>query len=283
MNQFDFFGFWVPSVLMGLGIAIDVSIATVSKFRDRSMRMTNWTLPIMSTHIVFPAVGYYMFWGLGKQFAFLSPVLGIVGFAFVFAFVYEVVCEAAGKEAVFGISAWLSRVMGLREDDSRRFIAILAVSWDALWSGPAKAAQAIAGRWTTLEVVLSFAIAGLTVAVVAQAALVIARLLRRKKFQSVEQMATWFFWGKHVELSVIGGFGVLSLSEAVLGFGNLYTSVGVAGLSLLLVWRIFRKEIAASSFEEALEAIGEEECDCDDAVVLHKEAPCLKCGRPIAL
>jgi hypothetical protein len=257
-REFDFFSFWLPSILMGVGIAIDVAMATVSKFRDRTMSFQNWTLPIMGTHILFPAFGYYGFWGLRKEFSILTPVLGGVGFLFVFLFVYEVVCEAIGKEPVFGISSWFSDLMGLKEDDTRRIIAILAVSWDALWSGPAKAAQAVVGNWTTSEVMLSFPVAGVTVALVAELSLAVARSLQRKKFDSVETLAQWFFWGKYVELSVIGGFGVLSLLQ-VFGTGNIYVGGFIAGFILRSVWVKFAREIELSSLDEAEEAIPEEE------------------------
>jgi len=252
MEQFDFWGFWIPSVLMGFGIAIDVGLATVTKFRDQDMGWKNWTLPIIGTHILFPAAGYYLFWGLGRKFEMITPVLGVAGFFFVLAFVYEVVCETIGKEPIFAISGWLSGVMGLRENDSRRIIAILAVSWDALWSGPAKAAQALAGNWTTSEVFLSFPLAGVTVAAVAQIALLIAWTLQKKKFESAKQMAISIAWGKYLELSVIGGFGVLSLLQ---GTGNIYWSVLVAAAILKIVWTVFRRQISESSYREALEAV----------------------------
>jgi hypothetical protein len=278
-------------MLMGFGIAIDVALATVSKFHDRELSWKNWTLPIMATHIAFPAIGYYLFWGLGKEFAAISSLLGIIGFLFVLAFVYEVVCEAVGKEPIFGISEWMSKRMGLQENDTRRFIAILAVSWDALWSGPAKAAQAVAGSWGTKEVIFSFPVAGLTVALIAQISLGAAWLLRQKKFKSVERMAEWFVWGKYVELSVIGGFGILSLWQALTGEGNIYLSVVVAGIILLVVWATFSQKIVNSSFEEAQEAIGEvpkkyqhcPECGEDAIVPCGSYSKCMSCGYAPAI
>ncbi len=253
--EFAFWTFVFASMLMGMGIAIDVAMATVSKFQDRSTTFWNWTLPIMATHIGFPALGYYGFWGLRYEFPGLSSALGVVGFLFVLAFVYEVVCETIGIEPVFGISSSFSNMMGLKENDTRRFIAILAVSWDALWSGPAKAAQAAAGNWTTAEVVLSFPVAGVTVAVIAQLSLIVARLLQKQKFESANEMASWFFWGKYVELSVIGGFGVLSLMQVLANGVNLYWSVAIAAALLGVVWTRFVSEISKSSQDEAEEAI----------------------------
>ena len=72
-----------PSILMGVGIAIDVMLATISKFRDDDLSFKNWTLPIMATHIGFPAVGYYGFWGATQAWPWLGPTFGIIGAVFV--------------------------------------------------------------------------------------------------------------------------------------------------------------------------------------------------------
>ncbi|MBP6060640.1 MAG: hypothetical protein KA515_01390 [Candidatus Pacebacteria bacterium] len=252
--QFDFLSFVLPSVLMGFGIAVDVTMATLSKFRAPSLGFRSWTGPIAFTHVVFPATGYFVFWGLESQMPWLSPVLGFIGFVLVALFTYEVLCEAVGAEPVFGISEWMSKMMGLREDDSRRVIAILAVSWDALWSGPAKAAQAHAGRWNTLETILSFLVAGVTVLVVAELALMGARLLNRIRFQSVLKMAIFLFVAKFVELSVIDGFGILSLRQGF-GGGDIYSSVGYAAIILALVWVGWWSRLFKGAVNEAEEAV----------------------------
>ncbi len=251
----DVIGFWLPSILMGLGIAIDVALATTSQFRNQSLGFKTWTLPIMATHIGFPAIGYYLFWGLGEAVPFLSIVLGILGFILVALFVYEVICESIGVEPIFGISTWIAGVFGLEEGDSRRFIAILAVSWDALWSGPAKAAQAAAGNWTTTEVFLSFLVAGVVVAIVAQVSLWVALWLRRRKFKNAVTMARTFFYAKQAELSVIGGFGVLSLWQGVLGNGNLYYSIALAFIVIFVIFSVLRRRLMRNELGEAREAV----------------------------
>ncbi len=246
--------FLLPCALMGVGIAIDVTIATISKFRDGSLGFRTWTVPITATHVLFPATGYYIFWGLGEVFPALHLLLGLAGFILVGLFIYEVLAQSVGSEPVFGISAFIGRVFGLEGDDSRRFIAILAVSWDALWSGPAKAAQAAAGHWTTNEVFLSFFVAGAVVAVIAQFALLAALGLRRVKFADAVAMACFNFWAKWVELSVIGGFGVLSLWQGVAGEGDLYWSIAIAAVGLGFVFLWFRKELMKNEFEAARKA-----------------------------
>jgi hypothetical protein len=244
-------------MLMGIGIAIDVTIATLSKFRDTDLSLKTWTVPITLTHIGFPAVGYYLFWGMSETLPGTELMLGVIGFTLVALFVYEVLCEAIGVEPVFGISSFISRVFGLEEDDSRRFIAILAVSWDALWSGPAKAAQAAAGNWSNPEVFSSFFVAGLTVAVIAQLALIAAKQLRRINFKNTKGLARFNFYGKFVELSVIGGFGVLSLWQG-LGHGNLYQSIGISAVVLGIVFISFHKQMLRGELEEAADAISGE-------------------------
>lgn len=251
----DLTTFLLPASLMGVGIAIDVTIATVSKFRDRALSAKNWTLPITATHIAFPAIGYYLFWGIAEFFPHSRVILGLAGFVLVAVFVYEVVCESIGAIPAFGISAWIGETFGFEADDSRRLVAVLAVSWDALWSGPAKSAQAEAGNWSALEVSVSFLIAGVVVALIAQLALLAARVLRRLRFSSPTQLAIWFMWGRLIELSVIGGFGVLSLSEG-LNFGwSLYHSMFVAFLVLMTTWLFFRQAIYVHELEEAEEAV----------------------------
>ena len=243
---------------MGIGIAIDVSLATVGKFRDSGLSLKTWTIPIMLTHIGFPAFGYYLFWGLSEAFPAAELALGLIGFTLVTLFIYEAICGWVGAQPIFGISAFISKVFGLEDDDSRRFVAILAVSWDALWSGPAKAAQAIAGHWNDAEVLGSFLVAGLTVAVIAQTALGVAFLLRKVKFTNAKSLAKFSYYGKLVELSVIGGFGVLSGWQGVFGNGNLYQSIAVSAAVLLFVFTILRKPLMANDMEEAEEAIAGE-------------------------
>jgi len=251
----DVFSFHMASGLMGIGIAIDVFLATICKFQDRELSFRNWTLPICATHIGFPAFGYGVVFGLSQAYPWLHPILGSVGFVLVALFVYEVIWTSAGKKPIFGISAWLSGVIGLDENDTRRIIAILAVSWDALWSGPAKAEQANAGHWDNWEVAGSFAIAGIVVAMVAQVALVCALKLRERKFNDVDKLASWNFRGKIIELSVIGGFGVLSLLGGWSLTENIWLSILIAGAIVAATFYVLKDEIMEKELETALENI----------------------------
>jgi hypothetical protein len=258
--MFKFDTFWIPSILMGIGIAIDVAIATIVMFRDEKLSFRSWTLPIMSTHILFPGVGYYLVWGLGAAFTPLQVILGFMGAALVAAFLYEATSEWRGQEPVFAISDWMGQKF---EGRSLAWLtpAILAVSWDALWSGPAKAAQAT--HWGTSEVLLSFLVAGVVVAVVAQLALAVAFWLRSISFASAHKLATFNLGGKFAEVSVIGGFGILALWNGLAPFldtkyePDLYVSIGVAGAMTFVLFMSTLGELWGTELSDAYDAIGE--------------------------
>jgi len=245
--------FHLASWGMGIGIAIDVALATLGKFKDKELSFWNWTLPICLTHIGFPAVGYLLTWIATEHFPSLRPILGTFGFLLVAAFVYEVLCESLGKEPVWGISDTISKAIGFAEDDTRRIIAILAVSWDALWSGPAKSAPT--ANWSDAEVYGSFIIAGIVVAAVAQASLLAAIWLRNRRYDNIEAMALWIFRGKNFELTVIGGFGVMSLLVGFSLTDNILVAMAISAVIVMGTFQIFRKEAMEASTEEAEEAI----------------------------
>jgi hypothetical protein len=207
------------------------------------------------THIVFPAIGYFLFYNLASTFPYAQTILGVTGFVLVALFIYEVVCEAADRMPVFGISETLGNIFNFGEDESKRFLAVLAVSWDALWSGPAKATQTSVGNWNEYQVVLSFAIAGLVVALMAELALTISKRLRRRKFSNPYALARSNIIGKYLELSVIGGFGVLSLWQIFNDEVTLYQSVSIAALGLAVVFVLLQKPLKKTQLEEAKEAI----------------------------
>lgn len=248
--------FLIPSILMGLGVAIDVFIATIVKFKDATLSWKSWTLPVTITHVVFPAFGYFLFWNLSTSLPFAHTALGIIGFILVTLFVYETLCEAAGFTPIFGLSATIGSIFNFGEYDAKLFLSVLAVSWDALWSGPAKAAQASAGNWNDYQVILSFAIAGIVVALMAELALTLTKRLRRQQFDNPYTLARNNIIGKYFELSVIGGFGILSLWNALSTEATLYQSISLAALILIIVFIFIRKPLKATQLEEAKAAMG---------------------------
>ncbi len=245
----------IPSYLMGAGIAIDVTLATVARFRDNKLSLRNWTIPITVTHIGLPALGYYGFWGLSVVYPWLSPVLGTVGAVLVFLFLYELTGDWVGYRPIISLSGGLARLVGFKPESSRRLAAIMAVSWDALWSGPAKAAQATSGAWRDSEVGLSFVVAGLVVAVAAQVSLAIALRLRRREFRGTRQLAGHIVAGFVAESVVIGGFGILSLLQGWSLAGNLYHAIIGAGTIVGFVCLCFYRPIWTAAVKEAEAAI----------------------------
>ena len=247
--------FLIPSILMGIGVAIDVFIATIVQFKDDSLTWRSWTLPVTLTHIAFPAIGYFLFWNLATLLPFAQSLLGIIGFTLVALFVYEVLAEATGNVPRFGISRTIGSIFHYNQNEARLFITILAVSWDALWSGPAKAAQAVANNWNEYQVVLSFAIAGLVVALVAELALFFAHRLGRRHFANPYTLAQSTIIGMYVELSVIGGFGVLSLWHAFSDTATLYQSISLAALFLIIIFTLIRQPLKKQQLIEAKSAV----------------------------
>ena len=247
--------FLIPSILMGLGVAIDVFIATIVQYNDDNLSWKNWTLPVTLTHTLFPAIGYFLFWSASENFPVTKVILGIFGFILVFLFIYEVICESIDKEPVFGISAWIGDKFNFSESRAHVLVAILAVSWDALWSGPAKAAQAVAGEWTGPEVILSFLIAGVVVAIMAELALGTTYVLRKIKPARKNGIAWFNVVGKYLELSVIGGFGILSLWHVFSAEANLYQSVTISGIFILLIFIFIGKSLYKSELREANQSL----------------------------
>jgi hypothetical protein len=235
----------VPSVLMGLGIAVDVAIATVSRFRDRTMSFANWTFPVAIAHILLPAFGYYGWWFLGQQFQGLALILGLL--------IYQAICEWIGTEPLVSldsITGWAFNHLG--SESKGRIVMVLAVSMDALWSGPAKAAQAASGQWTPFEVLVSFFIAGAVVALVAEIALLIAFALRRVSFHNTNRLALFLVGGKYFEVTILFAFGLLSLWNsfaAWVGLGTLNQCIAASAAFMLVVWfafwpRLMREQLA---------------------------------------
>ncbi len=250
--------FIVPSILMGLGIAIDVAIATLARFRDTAMGFKNWTLPVAISHILLPAIGYYGWWYLGQQFSAFALLLGLIAFAMIALFIYEAFCEWIGAEAIVSLSPITDRLFGGLGDGAKgRLVMVLAVSMDALWSGPAKAAQAESGAWAPYEVLISFFIAGAVVALVAEMALLAARALNRASFDDLRALARYLVGGKFLEATILFGFGVLSLWNAFapwIGLGSLYPAIGISAGIMIILWliffpRLFNEQLADLEYE----------------------------------
>lgn len=212
--------FLLPSTLMGLGIAIDVALVTIVMCGDKSLPLRSWAVPITLTHALFPALGYYLFWALGKNHHYLTGGLGIAGALLVFAYVYEMLCEWREVEPVYSVSEKLESLSRkLKLPLPIHWLAILSVSWDALLCGPAKSAQATHAAWSHWQVFGSLLIVGIIVFSIAQLAMYVGRhVLQQPLPKHIENGL------KYAQISVIGGFGVLSLKVA---FPGAFTSAGL--------------------------------------------------------
>lgn len=249
--------FVIPSILMGLGIAIDVAIATLARYRDASMGFRNWTRPVAIAHIALPAIGYYSWWYLGQAFAGFRMVLGLVAFFLIAIFIYESFCDWIAREPITPLGKLTeSAFEHLGPATAGRFITIMAVSMDALWSGPAKAAQAESGGWTNMEVLVSFVIAGAVVAIVAQLSLAVARALNKIQFTDLDKLSLYLVAGKYAETSILSAFGILSLWNAFylwFGLGSLYLSVLVSFFLFAIIWAIYFKPLLGTQRQELIE------------------------------
>ena len=257
LNYWEMASFVSASCLMGLGIALDVAVATLVRFRDSTMSFRSWTFPITLTHIGLPAIGYYGWWMLGKEFVGLAAFLGIAAFVLITLFLYETVCGWIDVAPRVSLEPVTRRLLGRFDQASHgRWLAILAVSMDALWSGPAKAAQARSGSWSDAEVAVSFLLAGIVVALVAQTALIAANWLARRGTVDIEGLSRKLVLAKVSELVVLGGFGVLSLWNGFsfqFGLGDLARSILVSGVIALAFAAVFWRQLLRVQRAEMIE------------------------------
>lgn len=124
----------------------------------------------------------------------IEPLIGLLAFTCIF---YYLRCELTELAQVKkqGGEHQLMVTLGL----------ILAVSWDALWSGPAKSAQVIG--WPELYVWASFLLVGALVSALAIVSLSFAVRVQQSFIQT--RLTNWIsLW---VQYSVIGYFGLLAV------------------------------------------------------------------------
>lgn len=202
MMEFALFDFIMASLLMGLGIGSDVAIATFAKAnRLTSLRTAFfWIAGVSFTHTIFPMIGYLLTYFSLQLHPNIEPIIGLIAFSFI----------------LFYLIGELTDFIKPQPDSEDRQILvtlglILAVSWDALWSGPAKSAQVIG--WPELFVWLSFIIVGVFVSILAILSLTFA--LRFKQHVQNAKNTRWvIYW---LQYTVIGYFGLLALFNYTLG------------------------------------------------------------------
>lgn len=193
--SFSVFEMVSACLVMGLGIGADVALATF--LRANAMVNTRtvlfWICGVTLTHTLFPMIGYLLAYFSIYNAPIISPIIGMIAFAFIAYFVFQ---ELNIKREDSSNNGQLLISLGL----------ILSVSWDALWSGPAKSAQVIG--WPDYWVWSSFLIVGLVVALFSVASYFLAKQVEVKLRQPKWML---FDFGQWVQLSVISYFGLLAL------------------------------------------------------------------------
>ena len=210
------FDFVTACLVMGMGIGTDVAIATIVSARQLKTTRTImcWIIGVSLTHTLFPMIGYLLTYFSIQVMPMLTPIVGVIAFGFIAHFLWHEFKEMADEDDPS------------TQDDRQLLVSfglILAVSWDALWSGPAKSAQVIG--WPELLVWVSFLVVGMMVALCA-----ISSLYFSKRFATVSQeqhqkvqnkqdpvaikaqrVAIW------LQYSIIAYFGLLAVLRYTLG------------------------------------------------------------------
>lgn len=222
--------FYTVSTMSGLGIAIDVAIATIAMFRhlDSKQKQTLWTGGVGLSHILLPILSGSLTAGIeqaskGSDHSnIVNRALSAGGFGLIIKFLYE---EINGDNENENPEKDILNAQNL----SKYLAAIWAVSVDAAVSGPAKYKQASNQNWSLEKTLKSVTIGGLTVSLVAFSALKLANKLREKYTENsnVEE-----FLEKNdstimaIEAFILNYFGV----DALLN-GTFKTDTGFWGVS----------------------------------------------------
>ncbi|NBB16424.1 hypothetical protein GVN21_13745 [Caulobacter sp. SLTY] len=232
-------------ILMGAGIAIDVVLATLARVRILGLNRPglSWLWKITFTHILFPVVGYYTAIYLVHLGPWMTPVVGVLAAGLLgwhlTSLVRDILVDSRSDEP--SNEAGSTTSWGL----------VLAVSWDALFSGPAKSAQAIG--WTEAQILWSFPIAGLVVSVGGGLALAAAELLRRgldpRRVALSPPVMRAQALALLLEVGIFAYFMLLALIRLTLGFepAVLTSAVGaclIAAATGITLWRPIQSAVA---------------------------------------
>lgn len=242
-------GVWLAANgAIGLSLALDAALATVAQFRrfSKPRQVLVWGALIGLTHWFFPMAGFAAAWFLAATSAWRRVVWGC-GAALLAWHVAHVVRDATRP-------GYGTAPLGTGFHSGREIlVAVLAVSWDALVSGPGK--TAVADTWTTVQIWLSFPVVGLVVFLVVAAATFPALWLHRRWRAGAtwrpETFARLLVAGVALEIALFTGFASLAASKAVLPGREfepaallLATLVWTATLGVL-AWTHFPRIVAA--------------------------------------
>lgn len=179
-------------LLMGAAIGMDVAIVTALYSQQLACKQARkrWISGVVGSHTFLPMCGYLLsFYGI-KWLPWFTPLLGIIAAGFIAIYLYqELYQEEQGADPIISTISWS---------------LIIAVSWDALWSGPAKSAQVV--DWQTIYVWTSFVLVGAVVYLFTLAGLNVG-----KRF-SKQHTKTPFLW-LWLQYSAIAYFAMLALTR----------------------------------------------------------------------
>ncbi|MFY8352208.1 hypothetical protein AAEU29_16830 [Pseudoalteromonas sp. SSM20] len=176
-------------LMMGAAIGMDVALVTALYSNKLTCAKTRfkWVSGVVGSHTLLPMCGYLLsFYGI-KWLPWLTPLLGIVALGFIAVYLYDELFSSDDSNPLLATISWS---------------LIIAVSWDALWSGPAKSAQVV--EWQSIFVWTSFIVVGAVVYLFTLAGLKVGDRL------ASNEQHTPFVW-LWLQYSAIGYFGLLAL------------------------------------------------------------------------
>ena len=188
----------------------------------RARFVLHWTIGVTLTHTLFPMTGYLLTYFSIQLSPAITPIVGLIAFGCIAKFLYEELGAYVQEDTEKSENTQLMVTLGL----------ILAVSWDALWSGPAKSAQVIG--WPELFVWMSFLVVGVIVALCALAGLKLAKRLSNMVYSKKVLFSQYI--GMWIQYSVIGYFGLLALMRYTLDIEiHWWQVLSLCALSMLVV------------------------------------------------
>lgn len=218
--------FFLACLIMGLGIGIDVAIATfmqASVLSNKKMVII-WVAGVSLTHTLFPMIGYLLTYFSVQQLPIVTPLVGLLAFALITKFLMGEIKSLLQHEDS-KLSSFISVAL------------ILAVSWDALWSGPAKSAQVMG--WADWMIFLSFLLVGTVVTCFCLISLYLSKkicgiksLFNKSNKNRFLDVCRW------VQYSVINYFGMLALLRY--SFNSDINWVYILLISFMLMWLVLK-------------------------------------------
>lgn len=220
---------------IGVSISIDVLFGTVANFKDTSLSFKNWSLPLMIFHIILLLVGSYLLWTAVELDITNERVVATIGFGLISWLVVDLLWQALTSNTLPYGPNWLAIKAGVDEESSSRILAMLAVSFDALFVGLANPAN-------NLSMFLVAIIAGAVVAICTQAALLVARMLRSIQFAG-HKMTAFNIFGSFCSITAINTFGIMALSRACSQEAGLLHAATLSALIIGIVYIVTFRQL----------------------------------------